>query len=265
MVKLSIIIPYYNTYTLTNKLLKELISQVTDEVEVILVDDGCNEERLDKFNINIIHLEENQGGAHASNVGIKEAHGKYIAFIDSDDMVANDYVETLLKTIDERDEDLIYMNWYDVNTGETVVHPSNYAPWKCIYKKDIIPFFREKYKYSYDVPFQEELNKKDLSRYYIEDKVLYYYNSNRAGSLMWEKKLLDKNNIIKVEVTDRFTLDKFSEISNLVRKNPQNDEDGTLYVGDTFCCDKEMTKYLTGENDYNKAFVKYIEIKNKEE
>jgi hypothetical protein len=49
MIKLSIIIPYYDTYNYTIKLLRELQIQLTDEVEVILVDDGCNETRFDQF------------------------------------------------------------------------------------------------------------------------------------------------------------------------------------------------------------------------
>ena len=49
MVKLSIIIPYYDTYDFTIKLLKELSIQKKDNVEVILVDDGCNARRFDDF------------------------------------------------------------------------------------------------------------------------------------------------------------------------------------------------------------------------
>ena len=49
MVKLSLVIPYFETYELTEMLLKGLEVQLTDETEIILIDDGCNEERLDKF------------------------------------------------------------------------------------------------------------------------------------------------------------------------------------------------------------------------
>ena len=49
MVKLSIIIPYWETYELTERLLKGLIAQKTDEIEIILIDDGCNEKRFDKI------------------------------------------------------------------------------------------------------------------------------------------------------------------------------------------------------------------------
>ena len=184
MVKLSLTIAYYKTYDLTVKLLDTLIPQLTDEVEVFLIDDGCNETRLDKYKdkINIIHLKENGGGAHADNVGFKKSVGKYIGLIDSDDLITEDYIETLLKAIDERNEDVIVFDWQDLTTGEIVHRPHNYAPWKAIYKKDIMPLFHDGHIFSYDVPFQEELANKNPSYYYL-DKVLYLYYSERPGNL----------------------------------------------------------------------------------
>ena len=191
MVKLSIVIPYYKTYELTIKLLETLIPQLTEETEVYLVDDGCNEIKLDKYKdkINVIHHETNKGGATASNTGIKKTKGKYIAIIDSDDMISNDYIETLLEEIDKRNEDVIFFDWQDMNSGIIIHHPHNYAPWKAIYKKEIMPMFRDGWIYSYDVPFQEDLDKINYTSYYI-DKVLYYYNSNRPGNLTLEKKAI---------------------------------------------------------------------------
>lgn len=67
--KLSIIIPYYKTYELTTILLDNLCSQLNDRTEVILIDDGCQELRLDKYPITIIHLEQNRGLSYARNKG----------------------------------------------------------------------------------------------------------------------------------------------------------------------------------------------------
>lgn len=188
MVKLSLTIAYYKTYELTCKLLDKLIPQLTDEVEVFLVDDGCNESRLDiyKDKINIIHLDKNIGGGGADNVGFRKSKGKYIGLIDSDDLISDDYIDTLIKTINEHNEDVIFFDWLDIGTNEIVHRPNNYAPWKAIYKKEIMPLFVEGRRYSYDVPFQEELSKIDYSRHYI-DKVLYYYNSTREDNLTHEK------------------------------------------------------------------------------
>ena len=108
MVKLSIIIPHWNCYDLLVKLLNELeIQFTTDDVEIIVIDDS-NEERLNEYeNIaNIIHNEQRVGLSKARNIGLDLAKGKYVAFIDADDMVTNDYMEVLLKAIDEHDEDI---------------------------------------------------------------------------------------------------------------------------------------------------------------
>ena len=189
MVKLSITIPYYKTYDLTIKLLETLIPQLTEEVEVFLIDDGCNEKRLDKYKdkINIIHLEKNSGVSKSRNEGIKKAKGKYIGFIDSDDLITSDYIKTLLEAINVTEADLIYMDWVDMHTGDIIRRPSNFAPWRSIYKKDILPFFNENIRHSEDVPFQDEVEKEKRTKFYI-DKVLYIYNSGREGSLTWEKK-----------------------------------------------------------------------------
>lgn len=263
-VKLSITIPYYKTYDLTIKLLETLIPQLNDEVEVFLIDDECNEKRLDvyKDKINVIHQKENGGGAKATNTGIKMSKGKYIAIIDSDDNVAPIYVKTLLDTIDKHNEDVIYFDWYDVNTKTEVKHPQNYAPWKAIYKKEIMPLFIEGWIYSYDVPFQEELSRIEHTVYFI-DKVLYYYNSNRDGSLTIEKEKIRRMKMIKCEVIEEFTLSRFDDLKNIQRKNKK--ENGRLYVGDTFECEEAMAKYLTGENPKGKVVVKVIEVTPQEE
>ena len=186
--KLSIIIPYYETYDLLIELLEVLVPQLNDKVEVFLVDDGCHEERLDKYKdkINVIHLEKNGGMSVALNTGIKKAKGKYIGFMDSDDLITEDYVKELLEAIDNHDVDLIYLGWKDMHTGEVVVRPDNYAQWRSIYKREIVPLFDESIRISADVPFQDKIEEIPRTRYYI-GKVLYIYNSDRVGSLTWQK------------------------------------------------------------------------------
>ena len=189
MVKLSIVIPYYKTYELTDKLLYSLTAQELKDAEIILIDDGCKEKRLNSWNlfdnIKIIH-QENGGVSVARNKGIKLAKGKYIAFIDSDDMVMPDYIEQLLNLINTRDEDVIVFNWLDITTNQVIVHPENPAVWKAIYKKDIIPRFDETLRVREDYFFQKELENRNTTKYYY-DRVLYIYNSEREGSLWWNE------------------------------------------------------------------------------
>ena len=202
MVKLSIIIPYFETYELTLKLLRELAIQKTDDVEIILIDDYCKEEfsktkceGIDEIFIHnpiiVCNHQNNVGVAKTRNEGIDIARGEYISFIDCDDQITMDYVETLLKAIDKYNTDIINFNWYDMTQHVEVRKPDNYAPWKAIYKKEIMPRFREDIEYGgEDVYFQSDLQTGiNEGRYTITylDKLLYLYNSNREGSLFWKK------------------------------------------------------------------------------
>ena len=64
--------------------------------------------------------------------------------------------------------------------------------------------------------------------------------------------------MIKVEVTEGFTLKDYDKLKNVERKSI--DRKGELFVGDTFECDEEMAIYLSGENKYQKPYVKIIEV-----
>ena len=187
-IKLTIIIAYYDTYDLTIKLLEELNIQKKDNVEVILIDDGCNEKRFDKFKkFKIIHLDKNMGASSAWNKGLDIAKGEYLAFIDSDDQITMDYIDVLLKTLETHNEEIIYFNWADFNDNYIVRHPENYALWKAIYKRDIFPRFIDGMNVHNDVPVQDKLRSEKHTEYYI-DRVLYIYNSNRVGSITWKNR-----------------------------------------------------------------------------
>lgn len=113
--RLSIIIPYYNTEDYTNELLKVLDNQITDEVEVILIDDGSDKEFIPKYEWLTVVRTNNQGQAKARNLGINSSVGEYIQFIDSDDMVSEDFVEKIL-TATEEGKDLIEFSWKSLNS-----------------------------------------------------------------------------------------------------------------------------------------------------
>jgi len=189
-IKLSIVMTYYQTYELTERLLNGLIPQLTNDVELIIVDDGCSEERLDYYtgyyNVKVIHLQENGGVSKARNIGTEYAKGKYISYCDSDDLVMPDYVDNLLELIETHNEDVMIFNWLDINTNEINRRPSNCAVWKAIYKKDIIPKFNEELRVREDYFWQKDLEQKNSSVYYY-DRVLYIYNSGREGSLWWNE------------------------------------------------------------------------------
>ena len=71
--------------------------------------------------------------------------------------------------------------------------------------------------------------------------------------------------MIKAEVIVDFTLGRFKELKNIQRKNPSNNQDGYLYVGDTFECEEELGKYLTGDNAIKKTVIRVVSVTPKEE
>lgn len=105
-VKLTLITPYYKTLNETKELANILGPQLTDEVEWIIIDDGCHETELNDLPARVIHLENNTGNASIPrNVGLDNAEGLYIGFIDSDDSVSNDYISKLLNKINNEQFD----------------------------------------------------------------------------------------------------------------------------------------------------------------
>ncbi len=185
MIKLSLIIPYYNTYEYTIKLLKELRLQKTDEVEVIVIDDGCNEIRFDAFTeFKILHA-DHRGACASWNEGIRQATGKYIGFIDSDDMIMMNYIDELIDAIDKDLADEIMFDWVDFDENVIIVHPTARAIWKAIYRREIVPFFDETYVHHTDIPFQRKLRATPHTQCRL-CKPLYVYRSKREGSIMWK-------------------------------------------------------------------------------
>ncbi len=103
---ISVVIPIYKVEKYLNKCINSVICQTYTNIEIILVDDGspdncgiiCDDFAKTDKRIKVIH-KENGGLSDARNVGIENATGKYITFIDSDDYVELDYIEYLYKLI----------------------------------------------------------------------------------------------------------------------------------------------------------------------
>ena len=116
---LTIVIPYYNDGHFTHELLDILNPQVTDEVEVLLIDDGSScPFKTDYKWCNVVR-KQNEGVAIARNLGIDLAKGEYITFMDADDYVPGYYVKVLLDKIRETSPDVIDYSWK--NDRETYI------------------------------------------------------------------------------------------------------------------------------------------------
>ena len=99
---ISVIVPVYNVENYLDKCVQSIMAQTYREFELILVDDGSPDRcpqlcdaypQMDR-RVSVIH-KANGGLSDARNVGVDQAKGEYVTFIDSDDFVSHDYLETL--------------------------------------------------------------------------------------------------------------------------------------------------------------------------
>lgn len=187
--KLSLIIPYYNTTNLLIKLLDTLDKQMQPNIEVIVVDDCSDIPILVEYDwLRVIRLNKNSGGASKPrNVGLDNAKGEYIGFLDSDDLVTDNYIEEILHAI-TRGKDIIYLSWK--STKHNIIIDKKPPKWNCavwcrIYRRSLIGNirFREDLVIAEDWDFNRKI--KPFSSTIIKKQV-YIYNI-RENSLTRRK------------------------------------------------------------------------------
>ena len=105
---ISIIVPIYNTGKYLENCIYSILSQDYPNIEIILVDDGSTDDdtiqlscQLAEGHKNVfLYNKSNGGSASARNYGVKVAHGKYVGFVDSDDMIEPTMFSTLYNAIE---------------------------------------------------------------------------------------------------------------------------------------------------------------------
>lgn len=207
--KLSVIIPVYKVEAYLDKCVESVLAQGIEQCEVILVDDCSPDkcgEKCDAWaekdrRIRVIHRAKNGGLSAARNSGVKEARGKYITFVDSDDYIAADTYAKNIELLENNPEAKVVeypvmvnygsKNGYKLGFEERVMtaeqwieaegYTHSYA-WNKIYHRELFEGGRE---------FPENRLMEDLLTvpYLIEGKSvitsaygLYYYCS-REGTI----------------------------------------------------------------------------------
>lgn len=173
MVDISVIVPVYNAENYLKACMDSLVNQTKKEIEIIAINDGSKDNSLkiledyeSKYpNLVKVLSQENQGLSVTRNNGIKVAKGKYVFFVDSDDVVKTNILEKLWKKVEEYEYDLIA---YDVE----LIYPEKIV----IVKSGILE------------------DKKDLSK---EDKNRLFQNMYCvAWNKLYKKELFDDENML---------------------------------------------------------------------
>lgn len=124
----SIIVPVYNTEKYLSTCIDSIINQTYKNLEIIIVDDGstdsspkiCDEYACRDSRIKVIH-KKNGGLSSARNAGLDVITGNYISFIDSDDYIAQTFIENLLNALHNDNSDFAMCNFIQINENNEVL------------------------------------------------------------------------------------------------------------------------------------------------
>lgn len=160
---ISVIIPVYNVYEWLDQCMETVVSQTYGDFEVLLINDGSNdgsEERCQEWTVKDDRIryipKKNEGPSLTRNLGIREAKGKYLAFVDADDWVDSNFLKKLYDAVLQNDADMAECDVYRVDdrTGErtyrvcsgnlgqpyTIEEHMKYgytAIWKCLIRREL--------------------------------------------------------------------------------------------------------------------------------
>ena len=123
MVKVSVVVPVYNSEKFLKDTLDSICNQTLKEIEIILVDDGstddsgkiCDAYKQKDARIKVIH-KVNEGVSAARNDGVKLVKGKYFYYADSDDLLMKNQLEKMYKVAEETEADLVFIDAYKIDS-----------------------------------------------------------------------------------------------------------------------------------------------------
>ncbi len=296
-IKVSVIIPVYNVEKYIRQCLESVINQTLKDIEIIVVNDGTKdnsmkivEEYLSDERIKIIN-KENGGLSSARNAGMREAQGKYIYFIDSDDFADKEVLSTLYENSENEKMDIVFSNfsYYNDKTKKEkrakfifpfkekiskgyyyLYNGEEINVWNRLYKKD----FLEKYNFQFIEGIIYEDQDFGFKTIILAEKIKYVanygykYRVEREGSIMSsqkKEKSLKSVQILKREMSKFFSninLNEFQKIRvyfkllslDFWEKELKGDND---FKNEILNLEKEIEKTYQ-KNKFNKTEKKII-------
>lgn len=196
----TVIIPCYNVEHYVAECLDSMLNQNTSyNVEIITIDDGSTDntaEILRQYSTRMTNFriisQCNKGFSGARNTGIREARGKYLIFIDSDDYVTSDYIDCLLKKAFSKDADIVATGYYTFNNDYKIIKNImikdendtsllNGCAWGKAIKRKFFEHLVFPENYWYEDSIIAHLVVPRANSIYMVSKCQYAYRSNPTG------------------------------------------------------------------------------------
>ena len=277
--KVSVIIPVYNVEAYLRQCLDSVIKQTLEEIEIICVDDGSTDNSLEilkeyaaKDKRITILKQQNLRACVARNAGLSVARGKYVHFLDSDDMVVNTIYQEMLYQLSTNDADMGVFSWSLLVNDSEQRHNEQYRTIKIQgfqslnnTNKSLInvevwnKLFKREYIAKYNIFFPNTVYGEDASfvAQYIfiantifgSNSPLYIYRV-RPNSLMGNilNTSIDSYKAISYTLKflyalpgkglqeNKYYLDKLNNSIKWLGANRQNEKEALAYLNDIYNC-----------------------------
>lgn len=231
--KVSVIVPVYNAEKYLRRCIDSILGQTFTDFELLLIDDGskdssgriCDEYAEKDGRVRVFH-KENGGVSAARNLGLDNANGEWISFVDADDWVDAKLYSNILNSYDCKVIELVtYSFWTVLNGNRRLIHlpvvknkvefiknqmlKGYSVVWNVLFRRDFIISknlrFNQSMKIGEDFDFliRSYLNS---SRLEVLDYPLYYYNMDNESSALHKMDIKQYDYIINalVNITDVF-------------------------------------------------------------
>ncbi len=166
--QISVIIPVYNIEEYLERCVNSVREQTFDNLEILLVDDGstdssgsiCDRLATEDSRIRVFH-KPNGGSSSARNLGISQAAGEYLGFVDSDDYIAPDMYELLYQAVQEYGVEIAQIGRDEIDAQGNIL-PNICEPPETVELIGSADFLRELLMHRGDCSFCTKLLKKSL-------------------------------------------------------------------------------------------------------
>lgn len=249
--KVSVVVPVYNTEKYLRRCLDSLVNQTLKDIEIIIINDNSPDnsklildeyEKKYKDKIKVFHNKTNKGIGYNRNLGIKKATGEYIAFVDSDDWVNETMYEKMYNKAKKDNLDLVVCNFHKMlekeNDESEEIEPHyklkyfedtvlkdkpelllevNLAPWNKLYKKELLSGveFPEKLKYEDAIVVVKAMARaKKIGM--VDEKLNYYIVRSKSETTVMDKKVYDILEITKMIIKELKSHDYYDDIKAYV-------------------------------------------------
>lgn len=295
-IKISIIIPVYNSVKSLPRCIDSILSQTFKNFELIIIDDGstdgseniCDYYKCKDQRLKVVH-QKNTGVSKARNVGLELAQGEYVQFIDSDDYIEKDFLFTLNLNIklysspsiifwgfkEERNGVVIKNNKHKLryaNTPKDLIDSiisleSNYLfgwTWNKIFRRDII--VKNRILFNIEISLHEDhIFTLDYIKYVNSILILdispYHYDISSNNSLM--KRLLPYNEfkIIKNLIL-KYRLDVLNFYQDYITIKNYNNKKNNLLKSYYLSIIYQISNVLlsTNNEDYKKNYISLLQL-----